>query len=148
MSGKSFSFFKKNKVRLFIFWAGMGFFRACFASDGFENTLKTPRFTLSVIDHPDIVSMFSPAVIAAYRQLGIKVNLELTKGGRGLIESSEGRTDGELVRAKVIENYTNTLLRVPVSLGSIKARLYCHTSVPCSYEVLDDPQTTVGGSDR
>ena len=118
------------------------------SSVGLSTDISKPydgrRITLSVIDHPVIVDKFSPTVLAAYRQLGIKVKLELVTGGRGLIESSEGRTDGELVRAAVIEKYTDRLLRIPVSLGVIRAKLYCHQKVLCDLKVLDDPLTTVG----
>ena len=102
------------------------------------------RFTLSVVEHPIIIPTFSPPILRAYRKLGIKVELQLIKGGRGLIESTSGRTDGELVRMSAIEQYTDELLRVPVSLGVLSAKLFCDKKVLCEPEVLNDPAVIVG----
>ena len=102
------------------------------------------RFTLSVVEHPAIISVFSPPILAAYRKMGLKVELELVKGGRGLIESSSGRVDGDLVRISAIEQFTDSLIRIPVPLGKVEAKLYCSETVECDLAVLDDPATIVG----
>ena len=130
-----------NRVVLFLFCL---YLMMCASPCPAQPPVSSERIVLSTLEHPAVIPVFSPPIINAYHKLGFKVKLELVKGGRGLIESSSGRTDGELVRTSAIEDFTDTLIRIPVPLGIIRAFLVCHKSVVCDVDVLDDPRTRVG----
>ncbi len=106
--------------------------------------VKPTTIKLSAIDHPAIMATFASQIIDAYGRLGIRVQINLLNGARGLIESSSGRLDGEMGRLSLIENYTPSLLRVPVTMGKVRLYLYCRDSVPCSAQILDNRKNVVG----
>lgn len=61
---------------------------------------------------------------SAYAKLGIAVEAVKMPGKRALIESSEGRIDGEIFRIHDIANSYPTLLRIPTSIHTSKPSIF------------------------
>lgn len=69
---------------------------------------------------PDIE--ISRLVLAeAYDRLGIKITIKELPGLRALIYANEGLTDGELFRAKGIENEYKNLIRIQVPINIVES---------------------------
>jgi ABC-type amino acid transport substrate-binding protein len=75
-------------------------------------------------------------VKAAYEKLGISVKFEILPGKRALMESSEGRADGEVHRIIEIDDEYPTLLRVPTPINYIEPSVF---SKKHEFEVTDCP---------
>lgn len=99
---------------------------------------------LTAVDHPLIMPVFSGVIMEAYSRIGIRVQFELVSGGRGLVESSSGRLDGELARLSIVEQVSDTLIRIPVGLGKVRVFLYCREGIACNRDVLNNRKTIVG----
>ncbi|QGY38600.1 transporter substrate-binding domain-containing protein [Pseudodesulfovibrio cashew] len=75
----------------------------------------------------DYINRQSLAVLkAAYSRLGIEVEGKPMPAGRALIESKEGRTDGEVGRIKALETQLPNLVRIPVPINHLRGMACIH----------------------
>jgi len=80
------------------------------------------QFT-QIIDTPDQV-IGAEILKAAYKKLEIPIEIVTMPGKRALIESSEGRADGEIHRIFEIGNEYQTLVRVPTPINYIEPSVF------------------------
>lgn len=109
-----------------------------------EASEKAVTIKLAVTDHPLVLVMLGDTMRQAYRKLGYAISFEVMPPGRGLIESSSGKVDGEIVRLDIIESRLNSLLRVPVPIAKVSVHLFCIADVTCDESVLDSADNFVG----
>jgi len=108
---------------LSVFWA---------APDARADT--TRQLLLSGYKAPGMIDVALERLRAAYRKLGIELAIHVTTPSRALVDSASGRTDGEVVRADVIEELYPSLLRVDVPLFTVST--YAYGTLP---ELADKP---------
>jgi ABC-type amino acid transport substrate-binding protein len=99
---------------------------------GISNAQQPLIFT-QIVDTPDQV-IGAVIVKAAYENLGVPVKFVLFPGKRALMESSEGRADGEVHRISEIGDEYPTLLRVPTPINYIEPSVF---SKKHGFEVTD-----------
>ncbi|GAB4533578.1 MAG: hypothetical protein Tsb0019_35280 [Roseibium sp.] len=92
------------------------------------------HLVLSGFEAPGMIDVALKRLRAAYKTLGIEVAVKVTTPSRALVDSSSGRTDGEVVRADVIEEHYPSLMRVEVPLFTIST--YAYGTLP---ELADKP---------
>jgi len=80
------------------------------------------QFT-QIIDTPDQI-IGADILKAAYKKLGIPIEIVTMPGKRALKESSEGRADGEVHRIFEIGNEYQTLVRVPTPINYIEPSVF------------------------
>lgn len=86
------------------------------------------RLVLSGFEAPGVTDVALEKLRAAYSQLGIGIDVLTEKPRRALIESGSGATDGEVVRAAVIETQHPDLIRVDVPVARLVT--YAYTNRP------------------
>ena len=96
---------------------------------------QQPLTFTQIVDTPD-QAIGAVIVKAAYKKLGIPVKFEILPGKRALVESSEGRADGEVHRIVEIGDEYPTLLRVPTPINYIEPSVF---SKKHEFEVTDCP---------
>ncbi len=96
---------------------------------------QQPLIFTQIVDTPD-QAIGAVIVKAAYEKLGIPVKFEILPGKRALMESSEGRADGEVHRIIEIGDEYPTLLRVPTPINYIEPSVF---SKKHEFEVTDCP---------
>ena len=84
---------------------------------------QQPLTFTQIVDTPD-QAIGAVIVKAAYEKLGILVKFAILPGKRALIESSEGRADGEVHRIFEIGDEYPTLLRVPTPINYIEPSVF------------------------
>ncbi|WP_422376934.1 substrate-binding periplasmic protein [Roseibium sp.] len=80
----------------------------------------------------------------AYGRLGIEADIYKTSGKRGLLQSSAGVLDGEVVRFKLIGDLHPTLLRVDVPLIEFAITVFVNQSDVSEVAVLDLSTLRIG----
>ncbi|MEH6345794.1 MAG: transporter substrate-binding domain-containing protein [Bermanella sp.] len=63
-------------------------------------------------------------IVEAYRRIGIEVQLKLYPAARSLALASQGKIDGEVIRILDLQKNHPSLLRVPTSFFSLKAKIF------------------------
>ncbi len=94
---------------------------------------QQPLTFTQIVDTPD-QAIGAVIVKAAYEKLGIPVKFAILPGKRALVESSEGRADGEVHRIFEIGDEYPTLLRVPTPINYIEPSVF---SKKHGFEVTD-----------
>jgi polar amino acid transport system substrate-binding protein len=80
------------------------------------------RFT-QLVSKPKL-TIGAQILLVAYAKLNIPIQIVYISGQRALIESSEGRFDGEVQRIYSIGNRYPTLLRVPTPINYVEATVF------------------------
>ena len=99
---------------------------------GIASAQQPLKFT-QIVDTPD-QAIGAVIVKAAYEKLGMPVKFEILPGKRALMESSEGRADGDVHRIFEIGDEYPTLLRVPTAINYIEPSVF---SKKHEFEVTD-----------
>lgn len=99
---------------------------------GIASAQQPLKFT-QIVDTPD-QAIGAVIVKAAYEKLDIPVQFAILPGKRALVESSEGRADGEVHRIVEIADEYPTLLRVPTPINYIEPSVF---SKKHEFEVTD-----------
>jgi ABC-type amino acid transport substrate-binding protein len=94
---------------------------------------QQPLTFTQIVDTPD-QAIGAVIVKAAYEKLGMPVKFEILPGKRALMESSEGRADGDVHRIFEIGDEYPTLLRVPTPINYIEPSVF---SKKHEFEVTD-----------
>jgi polar amino acid transport system substrate-binding protein len=94
---------------------------------------EQPLIFTQIVDTPD-QAIGAVIVKAAYEKLDIPVKFVILPGKRALVESSEGRADGEVHRIVEIGDEYLTLLRVPTPINYIEPSVF---SKRHEFEVTD-----------
>jgi polar amino acid transport system substrate-binding protein len=76
-------------------------------------------YRISADDGAPMFGDVSQMLRAAYRRLGLEIEIVTRPGRRSVTEANEGLFDGELVRAPVIEQHFHHLIRVPTQVATI-----------------------------
>jgi len=63
-------------------------------------------------------------IVEAYRRIGIKVQLKKYPAARSLALATQGKLDGEVIRIFDLQKEHPSLLRVPTSFFSVKAKVF------------------------
>ena len=96
---------------------------------------QPPLTFTQIVDTPD-QAIGAVIVKAAYEKLGISVNFDILPGKRALMESSEGRADGDVHRIFEIGDEYPTLLRVPTPINYIEPSVFSKIH---EFKVMDCP---------
>ena len=96
---------------------------------------QQPLTFTQIVDTPD-QAIGAVIVKAAYKKLGIPVKFEILPGKRALMESSEGRADGDVHRIFEIGDEYPTLLRVPTPINYIEPSVFSKNH---EFKVTDCP---------
>ena len=96
---------------------------------------QQPLTLTQIVDTPD-QAIGAVIVKAAYEKLGMPVKFEILPGKRALMESSEGRADGEVHRIIEIGDEYPALLRVPTPINYIEPSVFSKNH---EFEVMDCP---------
>ncbi|MEH6449701.1 MAG: transporter substrate-binding domain-containing protein [Oleispira sp.] len=86
---------------------------------------------ISTFEHETAQMDFSIKVMTSiYQRLGHDMLLIRFPGKRSLVEANQGTVDGELIRVKAIANQVPNLVRIPTSVGRLKAMALTLTESP------------------
>jgi ABC-type amino acid transport substrate-binding protein len=88
-----------------------------------QDTLRFSGF-----DAPNLTPEAERILSRAYEELGIRIETVKLSPRRALLDSASGKTDGELVRVKIVGTAHESLIRVDVPI--IEARTYAYASKP------------------
>jgi polar amino acid transport system substrate-binding protein len=120
-------------VALSVFWSATG-----------AQADTSRHLLLSGFKAPGMIDVALKRLRAAYKTLGIEIAVNVTTPSRALVDSASGRTDGEVVRADVIEELYPSLLRVEVPLFTVSTYAY-GTSPDLADKPLEDLKSLRAG---
>jgi polar amino acid transport system substrate-binding protein len=101
----------------------IGLFVMCLTLFYTTSHSEEPLRFAQIVDTPDQV-IGAEILKAAYKRLGIPIEIIQMPGRRALRESSEGRIDGEVHRIFSIGNDYPSLIRVPTPINYIEPTVF------------------------
>lgn len=101
----------------------IGLFVMCLTLFYTTSHSEEPLRFAQIVDTPDQV-IGAEILKAAYKRLGIPIEIIQMPGRRALRESSEGRIDGEIHRVFSIGNDYPSLIRVPTPINYIEPTVF------------------------
>ncbi|WP_157738822.1 ABC transporter substrate-binding protein [Labrenzia sp. VG12] len=102
------------------------------------------RLVLATIENTPNGRIGAALLKAAYSRLDIEVDIYSTSGKRGLMQSSTGAIDGEVVRFKLVGDMHPTLLRVDVPLIEFAVTVFVNQADGASGTIMDLATRRVG----
>lgn len=100
-------------------------------------------FQIGYLNHPRIITFYKPIIEEAYKRMGITTVFIEVGGERGLRLLDDGVMDADVIR---FESVTRPFVHVyPIypQLAKGRTSLYCSKDVPCTLDVLSDPNAAI-----